>query len=154
LIPDNNSSPKPSWLKDILNGFLAWLIAFLLYMLPALVVGISMGFDLGPKLNDTAEVSRRISQAISEMYQSSWYLHIGFIVVLAVLVFWRAWAKTRHTTEKSILHGATIGTVAAILVILQMLPSGAGMGAAIPAVVCIVAGLVGGRKQELQHAPH
>jgi hypothetical protein len=146
-----NFSPKPSWVKDILNGFLAWLIAFLLYMVPSLVVGISMGFDLGPKLNDNAEVGRRIGQAIREMYQSNWYLHVGFTVVLAILVFWRAWIKTRHTAEKSILHGATVGISAAILVSLQMMPRGASTAAVVSAVVCIVAGLIGGWKRESQH---
>ena len=148
---DSNSSSKPSWSKDILNGFLAWLFAFLAYILPSLVLGISMGFDLGPKLKDNAEVGRRISQAISEMYQSGWYLHVGFIIVLAILVYWRASAKTRHITEKSILHGATIGTTAAVLVILQMMSRGVGIHAVMAAVVCIAAGLIGGWKREPHH---
>lgn len=110
-----------------------------------------MGFDLGPKLKDNAEVSRRISQAISEMYESGWYLHIGFIVVLAVLVYWRASARTKHITEKSILHGATIGTTAAVLVILQMMSSGVGIHAVMAAVSCIAAGWIGGWKRRPQH---
>lgn len=148
---DSNPNSKPSWLKDMLNGFLAWLFAFLVYTLPALLLGISMGFDLGPKLKDNAEVSRRISQAISEMYESGWYLHIGFIVVVAILVYWRASAKTKHITEKSILHGATIGTTAAVLVILQMISYGVGIQAVVAAVSCIAAGLIGGWKRRPQH---
>jgi hypothetical protein len=119
-------------------------------MLPSFVVGISMGFDLGPKLNDNAEVSRRISQAISEMYQSSLYLRIGYIVVLAILVFWRSWVTTRHFTERSILHAATIGSAAAILVVVQMTLSGAGIHMVIPVVVSIAAGLIGGMKRVLR----
>jgi hypothetical protein len=151
LRSDSDSTPKPSWSKDILNGFLAWLFAFLAYILPSLVLGISMGFDLGPKLKDNAEVGRRITQAISEMYQSGWYLHVGFILVLAILVYWRASAKTRNITEKSILHGAAIGTTAAVLVILQMMSRGVGIYAVMAAGLCIVAGLIGGWKREPHH---
>lgn len=144
---DTIPSPRPSWLKDIWIGFLSWLLAFLLYMLPSLVVGISMGFDLGPKLNDNAEVSRRINQSISEMYHSGWYLHLGFIIVLGCIVFWRASVRTTQLAEKSILHGVTIGATAAALVIIQMIPYGAGMYMVIGAIVCLVAGVAGGRQR-------
>jgi hypothetical protein len=146
----DNPNPKPSWWKDILNGFIAWIIAFVTYMIPAFVVAIYMGFDLGPKLNDNAEVSRRISQAISEMYGSNLYIRIGYIVVLGILVFWRSWVITRHFTERSILHGAIIGSVAAILVAVQMTRSGAGVHMVIPVMVSIVAGLIGGMKRVLR----
>jgi hypothetical protein len=146
----DNPKPKTSWWKDILNGFIAWIIAFVIYMIPAFVVGISMGFDLGPKLHDNAEVSRRISQAISEMYGSNLYIRIGYIVVLGIVVFWRSWVITRHFTEKSILHGAIIGSVAAILVAVQMTLSGAGIHMVMPVVVSIVAGLIGGMKRVSQ----
>lgn len=140
----DNPNPKPSWRKDILNGFIAWIMAFVIYMIPAFVVAIYMGFDLGPKLNDNAEVSRRISQAISELYASNLYIHIGYIIVLGILVFWRSWVITRHFTRRSILHGAVIGSVAAILVAIPMTPSGAGIHMVIPVVVSIAAGVVGG----------
>jgi hypothetical protein len=106
-----------------------------------------MGFDLGPKLNDNAEVSRRISQAISEMYSSNLYIHIGYIVVLGILVFWRSRIITRNLAEKSILHGAIIGSAAAIPVVALMTPSGAGIHMGIPVVVSIAAGLIGGMKR-------
>jgi hypothetical protein len=143
----DNASPKPSWWKDILNGFIAWIFAFLIYMIPAFVVAITMGFDLGPKLHDNAEVSRRISQAISEMYGSNLYIRVGFIVVLGILVFWKSWVKTRQFTERSILHGAIIGSSAAILVVVQMTPTGAGLHIVIPVVVSIAAGIFGGMKR-------
>jgi hypothetical protein len=143
----NNPNPKPPWWKDILNGFIAWIIAFVILMIPAFVVGINMAFDLGPKLNDNAEVSRRISHAISEMYGSNLTIRIGYIVVLGILVFWRSWVKTRHITERSILHGAIIGSAAAILVVVQMTPTGAGIHMVIPVVVSIAAGLIGGMKR-------
>lgn len=146
----DNPNPKPSWWKDILNGFIAWIIAFVIYMIPAFVVAIHMGFELGPKLNDNAEVSRRISQAISEMYGSNLYIHIGYNVVLGILVFWRSWVITRHFTERSILHGATIGSAAAILVVIQMTPSGAGTHMVIAVVVSIAAGVIGGMKRVSQ----
>jgi hypothetical protein len=143
----DNPNPKPSWWKDILNGFIAWIIAFVIYVIPAFAVGIYLGFDLGPKLHDNAEVSRRISQAISEMYGSNLYVRIGYTVVLGILVFWRSSVITRHFTERSILHGAIIGSAAAILVVVQMIPSGAGTHMVIPVVVSIAAGLIGGMKR-------
>jgi hypothetical protein len=146
----DNPKARPSWWKDILNGFIAWIIALVIYMIPAFVVGISMGFDLGPKLNDKAEVGRRISQAISEMYGSNLYIHIGQIIVLGILVFWRSWVTTRHFTERSILHGAITGGVAAILVAIQMTPSGAGRRMVIPIVVSVAAGVIGGIKRAPQ----
>lgn len=146
--PENNPVVKPSWLKDILNGFLAWLIAFLLYILPGLAVGFSMGFDLGPRLNNNAEVSRQIGQAISEMYQTGWYLHLGFLIAVAILVFWRAWVRTRYAAEKSILHGVAIGATAAILAIVQVMSHGIGWHAVMSAVACIAAGALGGWKRK------
>jgi magnesium-transporting ATPase (P-type) len=143
----DNSTPRPSWWKDILSGFIAWIIAFVIFLIPALVVGISMGFDLGPKLHNNAEVSRRISQAISEMYGSNLYIRIGYIVVLGIVVFWRSWIITRHFAERSILHGTIIGSAAAILAVVQLIPTGAGMHMVIPVVVSIAAGLLGGMKR-------
>jgi len=147
--PDTHPSVKHSWWKDILIGFLSWLFAFILYMLPSLVIGIAMGVDLGPKLNDSAEVSRRISQTISEMYQSAWYLHLGFIIVLGCIVFWRTSIRTTQFSEKSILHGITIGATAAVLVIIQMIPHGVGMYMIIGVVICLVAGAVGSQQRSV-----
>lgn len=145
--PDTLPSVKLCLWKDILIGLLSWLFAFILYMLPSLVIGISMGVDLGPRLNDSAEVSRRISQTISEMYRSGWYLHLGFIIVLGCIIFWRASVRITQFSEKSIIHGITIGAAAAVLVIIQMIPYGAGRYMVIGAVVCLVAGAVGGRQR-------
>ena len=143
----NQTNRKPSWWKDTLNGLIAWLIAFVVYMIPAFAVAIPMGFDLGPKLHNNAEVSRRISQAISEMYGSNLYIHIGYIAVLGVVVFWRSRVIAGHFTERTILHGAIIGSAAAILVAVQMTSSGVGIHTVIPVVVSIAAGVIGGMKR-------
>ena len=106
-----------------------------------------MGFDLGPKLRNNTEVGRRISQAISEMYGSNLYIHIGYIVVLGIVVFWRSWIITRRFNERSMFHGAIIGSAAAILAVVQMTPGGAGIHMVIPVVVSVAAGVFGGMKQ-------
>lgn len=149
---DTHPGVKQSWWKDILIGFLSWLFAFILYLLPAFVIGTLMGVDLGPKLNNSAEVSRRISQTISEMYQSGWYLHLGFIIVLGCIIFWRASIRTTQFPEKSILHSVIIGATAAMMVIIQMIPYGAGMYMVIGAVVCLVAGIVGGQQRRVSRS--
>jgi hypothetical protein len=150
---DTHPRAKHPWWKDILIGLLSWLAAFILYMIPSLVVGISKGVDLGPKLNDGAEVSRRIGQTISEMYRSGWYLHLGFIIVLGCIVFWRSSIRTKQLAEKSILHGITIGTTAAILVILQMMSYGVGVYMVIGVLVCVVAGALGGQRWKVSRIP-
>ena len=111
------------------------------------VVAIPMGIDLGPKLHNNAEVSRRISQAISEIYGVNPYIRFGYIAVIGIVVFWRAWIVAGRSIERTILHGAIIGTVAAILVAVQMASYGVGIKMLVPVVVSIVAGAFGGMKR-------
>jgi hypothetical protein len=147
--PEPRPRAKYPWWKGILIGFLCWLAAFVLYMLPSLVVGISMGFDLGPKLNDTVEVSRRISQNISAMYQSGWYLQLGFIIVLGCIIFWRASIGAPQLADNSVRHGLAIGVTAAILMTIQMLPYGVDIYMIVGALVCVVAGFAGGQQRRV-----
>lgn len=144
---DDHTKRRPSWWKDTLSGFIAWVIAFAIYMIPAFAVAIPMGFDLGPKLHNNAEVSRRISQVIGEMYGSNLYIRIGYIAILGIVVFWRSWAIAGHSIERTVLHGAIIGSAAAIMVIVQMASSGVGIHAVIPVMVSIAAGVFGGIKR-------
>lgn len=140
---------KIPWWKGVLIGILSWLAAFILYLIPSLVVAISMGIELGPTVNDSVEVGRRISQTISALYQSGWYLHLGFIVVLGCIVFWRASVSARQVAEGSLRRGITIGATAAILVIIQMVSHGVTVYMVLGAVVCVSAGAWGGRPRKV-----
>ena len=148
----DNTNRRPSWWRDALSGSIAWVIAFAVYMIPAFVVAIPMGIDLGPKLHNNAEVSRQISQAVSDLYRVNLYIRFGYIAVIGIVVFWRAWIVAGRSVERTTLHGAIIGSVAAIMVAVQMAAYGAGMHMVIPAIVSIAAGIFGGMKRLSHHA--
>lgn len=86
------------WSRGILNGVLAWVLGLVILMIPAIVVAVQMGFELGPQADDSAEVSARISETISAMYQHNSLITGGFIIVTALLIFWRAWAVLKKAT--------------------------------------------------------
>ena len=103
------------WRAGVLNGLLAWFIGFALYMIPAFVVAVRLAWELGPRLRDSAATSARISQKIATMYAHSWLLHVGLIVIVALLVSWRAWAVAKGSGEKRMVNGLVVGGAAAVL---------------------------------------
>ena len=144
----NNTSEKKSfWFKDLLNGFIVWAIAFLLYVIPAFVVAIRMGFDLGPKLKDDAQVSTMIGQAISEMYRTNPYLLPGYIVILAVLIFWRSRVISRTVSNKFLIHGAVIAVIPVAIGVWQLVSGKGGLSSMIAIIVFLAAGIAGGLKR-------
>lgn len=132
------------WGKTIFNGFIAWIIGIALYMIPSLVVALRMGFELGPQLNDSAEVSRQISQHISEMYRSNLYLAVLYIVLVALLVFWRAARLKKISGAKAMVNGAIVGAVPAAISLLSMILGTFGWMSVIEIFVFLAAGIVGG----------
>jgi hypothetical protein len=151
----NNDSPSPtSWPKDLLNGFLVWLVAFILYLIPGFVVAIPMGFNLGPKLKDNAEVGRLIGQAVSDMYQSSPYLHYGYLLVLALLVLWRSRVISKRSSTKSISHGVLVATIPLILTAVPFALGGHILICAIAVVVLLSAGVIGAIRKTPHTLPH
>ena len=144
---NNTSGKKFLWLKDLLNGFIVWAIAFLLYMIPAFVVAISMAFDLGPKLKNSAQVSNMISQAIPEMYRTNPYLLPGYTVILAVLIFWRSRVICRTVSSKFLIHGAVIAVVPVAIGVWQLVHWKGGLSSMIAIIVFLAAGIAGGLKR-------
>jgi len=146
---DSIDTPKTKslWFKDLLNGFIVWVIAFLLYMIPAFIVAIPMGFDLGPKLKDNAQVSKMIGEAISEMYRTNPYLLPGYIVILAVLIFWRSRVISRIAPNKILIHGAVIAAIPAAISARQILTGRGGLISIIAIIVFLAAGIAGGLKR-------
>jgi hypothetical protein len=138
---DESSSPR-AWPKDLLNGFVAWLVAFVLYLIPGFVVAIPMGFSLGPKLKDNAAVGAQIGQAVSDLYRSHLSLHFGYIIVLGLLILWRA-RVTRRTTGNATVHGALIAVAPLFLAALPFAAGGHVLLCAIAAVVVLAAGIGG-----------
>ncbi len=109
------------WGKALLNGLLVIVIAFGLFMLPGMIKAFRMGFALGPQLQDSAEVSRQISESISTMYKGNKLLITGYVVATLLLIFWRAWAVSRGTGNKSLINGILVSVFPILLSVLFML---------------------------------
>jgi hypothetical protein len=135
---------KILWVKAILNGFLVFLIGFIIYMIPSFVVAFKIAFKLGPTLQDPALISSQISQAISVMYENNWYLTSGFIVITSILIFWRAYAISRNTWDKSVVNGLIVGAVPALFTLLFLLFHGIDPGSIIEIILFLAAGAAAG----------
>ena len=96
------------WIKGLWNGILAWFLGFMIYLLPAFVVAFKMGFELGPKSDNPAEVSEQISKAIPLMYQNKIWLSYGLIIVISLLIFWRARKVIKKSSENQIINGLLV----------------------------------------------
>jgi hypothetical protein len=153
MVSDRVSRSPSSWLKDLLNGFLVWLIGFILYLIPGFIVAVPMGFNLGPKLKDNAEVGRQIGQAVSDMYQSSAYLHYGYFLVLALLVLWRSRVLSNRSSTKSITHGVLVATIPLILTAVPFALGGHIFISAIAVVVLLSAGIIGAIRKTPRTSP-
>ena len=132
------------WVKALLNGILAWVLGFVIYMLPSLIVGFKMGFELGPTAEDPAAVSEQISQTIREMYQNNLLLTVGFIVVTALLIFWRAFIVARGTEGKKTANGLVVAVFPVIFTLLFIFSRGLDVSSLIELLVFIGAGYAGG----------
>jgi hypothetical protein len=135
------------WFKDLLNGFIAWAIAFVLYAVPAFVVAFRMGFDLGPKLKDNAQVGALIGQAISDMYRTNPYLLPGYFVILAALIFWRSRVVCRTVSDKFLVHGAVIAVIPVAIGVWQLVSWKGGLSGMIAIILFLAAGMAGGLKR-------
>jgi hypothetical protein len=133
------------WWKALANGLLAWVIGFALYMIPSLVVAFKMGFELGPQGVDSSTISSQISQAISSMYRESLWLTIGYTVVVALLVFWRARVVAKGTGTSGGAHGLLVGAIPALLSLLSLVMGRMDLSTLVDVVVFLAAGYIGGR---------
>ena len=142
---DTDGASRLRWWKVLANGLLAWIIGFALYMIPSLVVAFKMGFELGPQGVDSSTISSQISQAISSMYRESLMLAIGYTLVVAVLVFWRARVVAKGTGTFGGAHGLLVGAIPALLSLLLLVVSQMDLSTALDVVVFLAAGYIGGR---------
>lgn len=132
------------WIKALLNGLLAWIIGFILYMVPAFVVAIKMAIKLGPKSKDPAAISAQISQTISAMYQANLFLTIGFFMVTALLVFWRARIVANGTGAKRSINGLIVPVFPVVFTMLFLSSTGFDITSILGLFVLLVAGYAGG----------
>ena len=132
------------WVKGLLNGILAWALGFAVYMIPAFVVSLKMGFELGPKLKDPAAVSEQISQTIQAMYQNGLWLSIGFVIVTALLIFWRARKVAGQSGGKTVVNGLLVTVFPILFSILFGVSTGFGWTSLVEIILFLGAGYAGG----------
>lgn len=136
--------------KPLLNGLLAWFIGFALYMLPAFVVAFRLAFEMGPQKQGAAAISAQISRTIAALYAGSWLLHVGLIVIVGLLVVWRAWAVAKGSEQRQLVCGLMVGAVPAVLTPVLLVWGGFGWVDIVAMLVCLVAGVAGGRLAKAQ----
>jgi len=129
--------------KALLNGLLAWFIGFALYMLPAFVVAFWLAFEMGPRKQGSTAISRQISQEIAALYAGSWLLHVGLIVIVGLLVVWRAWAVVRGSEPRELVSGLVVGAVPALLTPMLLAWGGFGWVDMAAMLVSLVAAITG-----------
>ncbi len=140
---DSDNPKKAIWPRCLLNSFLAWLLGFIIYMVPSLVVAFRMGFELGPKSNDSAAVSRQISATISGMYRDNLWLSVGYVLVMAVLIYLRSHVISRKEPRAVLLHGILVGSIPAVISVAQLLFSSAGLTELAVIIVFLASGAAG-----------
>lgn len=115
---------RTRWLRAILNGILAWFLALLIVMLPGLVYGTMRGFELGRSGSDPSSIQTQVTTDVTRFYQENWWLTLLLVLLGGLVVFWRARAVARGTGSYSMGNALVVG--------------------AVPAVVTLVFGLIGG----------
>jgi hypothetical protein len=144
---NKNIQKKPAikWVSALWNSLLVTILSYMVYMIPAFYVAFKMGFELGPKLQDPAEVSRQISGAIPPIYQNNQLLTIGFIMVTALLIFWRGRRIAAGTGEKSIINGVLVCTIPVLLTIMFIFSRGFQIRSLAEIVIYLITGYTAGR---------
>ena len=137
--------------KALLNGLLAWFIGFALYMLPAFVVAFRLAFEMGPRKQGSAAISQQISQKIATLYAGSWLLQVGLIVVVGLLVVWRAWVVAKGSEQRQLVSGLLVGAVPALLTPVLLAWGGFGWVDIVAMLVCLAAGVTGGYLAKAQY---
>ena len=132
------------WIKAFVNGILVWIIGYIIYLIPGLMVGFKMGFELGPNADDPSALSKQISETISQMYQANhWYI-IGFIIITALLIFWRAKKVSKSTGGKTIVNGILVASFPVLFTLLFIFLIGYNVISLIGIFVFAGAGYMGG----------
>jgi hypothetical protein len=142
---------KTSRGKALLNGLLAWFIGFVLYMVPAFVVAFRLAFEMGSQRQGSAAISEQIGQKIAAMYAGSLLLQVGLIVIVGLLVVWRAWAVAKGSEQKQPVSGLIVGAVPAVLTLVFLMCGGFGWVDIVAILVYLVTGVIGGYLAKAQH---
>jgi len=132
------------WDRALLNGLFVWLVSLVIYMIPAFAYAFMLAARLGRGAQDYAALGQQIRQQISGLYEGNWFLLGGLLVIVAVLIFWRARVVARGTWNTRWLNGLIVGAVPAALSWLLVLCGGFDVMDIVTSVVYLGAGLLGG----------
>lgn len=132
------------WGKALRNGLYAWLLGLALYMIPAFVVAFRMGFEMGPKGIPQAEISHRISAAIPAMYRENLWLNVGYSIILALLVIWRARVVAWGSGGNAVKLGLLVAFVPVLVSLVTFFTQHMDPYSLLDAIILGVAGYVGG----------
>lgn len=132
------------WGKALLNGLLAWFIGFVAYMIPSFVYAAMLVGEMDLRNQDPTTTSQQISQKIADFYASNWLLTAGLIVVIALLVFWRARTVAKGAGQRRWLNGLIVGAVPAALSLLFVLCGSFGLMDIVAVLVYLGVGALSG----------
>ena len=150
---DTDGASRLRWGKALANGLLAWIIGFALYMIPSLVVAFKMGFELGPQGVDSSTISSQIRQAISSMYRESLWLTIGYTLVIAILVFWRARVVAKGDGNLRGSAWTARRRHSGITALLALVVSRMDLSTVLEVFVFLAVGYIGGRRSGQPSSP-
>jgi hypothetical protein len=148
VMAELNSTQSLRWGKALVNSLYAWLLGFVLYMIPAFVVAFKLAFEMGPKGVPSAEISSQISRAIPTLYRDSIWLGIGYTVVVALLVFWRARVVARGTGNNGVKLGLLVAGVPVLVSFVTFLEWHMALSSLAAAIAFCAAGSIGGRSAQ------
>jgi hypothetical protein len=140
--------PSIKWGRALWNSLLVAILSFIAYLIPAFYVAFKMGFELGPKLHAPAEVSRQISEAILLIYQHNQLLFIGFIILTALLIFWRGRQVAAGTGEKSLINGLLVSSLPVFLTIMFIFTRGFQIRLLVEIIVYLFTGYAAGKMEK------
>jgi hypothetical protein len=132
------------WGRALLNGLFLWFISLVIYLMPGLLYAFWLGAQLGLEARDYGALSQRMGYEISTIYRENLWLVVSLVVIIGVLILWRARRVAKGTWTMRWLNGLVVGAVPAVLSLLFALCGGLDQLNAITVVVYLAAGLVGG----------
>ena len=134
---------KIFWGKALWKSFLALVLGFVFYMIPGLIAGSRMGFELGPKMKNSPELSGKISETVSVMYQENIWINIGFIVLTGLLIFWYSRKVSKGTGDKKYINGLIVGSFPTLIGLISVIMMGLNIFFIALILVSLGSGLLG-----------
>ncbi len=135
---------KVRWGKAILNGFIAWLIAFAINMLVGIGYSVVVLGRLMPTAKDYTAMGEQIGREVAALFAGNWLLSGALILIAALIIIWRARAVAMRTGKSRWINGLVVGATAALLSLVFVLCGEFGLDTVVTILVYLGSGVVGG----------